>query len=202
LGSDSSAWHTHIPQYKRITYGDVYPGVNLTFYGNGEKVEHDFVVKPGADYRQIRMRYDGADQLAISASGDLHVKVGGGEVLVRAPHIYQTENGRKLERSGEFVLLSKNEVGFRVKAFDPALTLVIDPVLDYATYLANLSLYVYGTAVDTAGNTYIVGQTFSSSYPVTAGAVQGTCSSCASNLPDIFITNSMRLARPRCTPPF
>ena len=188
LGSDASAWRTHIPQYQRVTYDSVYPGVDLTFYGNGEKVEHDFVVQPGADYRQIRMRYEGADQLSISRTGDLHVKLGESEVLVRAPHIYQTDNGHQLERGGKFVLLSKNEVGFRVKAFDPALTLVIDPVLDYATYLADLSLYVYGTAVDTDGNTYIAGLTFYSSYPVTPGAAQSTCSSCASNQPDIFIT--------------
>jgi hypothetical protein len=188
LGSDASAWRTHIPQYQRVTYGGVYPGVDLTFYGNGEKVEHDFVVQPGADYRQIRMRYEGADQLSISRSGDLHMKLGESEVLVRAPHIYQTDNGHQLERGGKFVLLGENEVGFQVNAFDPALTLVIDPVLDYATYLADLSVYVYGAAVDMAGNTYVVGQTFSSSYPVTPGAVQSTCSSCASNQPDVFIT--------------
>jgi hypothetical protein len=188
LGNDASAWRTHIPQYQRVTYGGVYPGVDLTFYGNGEKVEHDFVVQPGADYRQIRMRYEGADQLSISRSGDLHVKLGESEVLVRVPHIYQTDNGHQLERGGNFVLLSKNEVGFQVKAFNPALTLVIDPVLDYATYLADLSLYVYGTAVDTAGNTYVAGLTFYSNYPITPGAAQSTCSSCASNQPDIFIT--------------
>jgi Beta-propeller repeat len=188
LGSDASTWRTHIPQYQRVTYGGVYPGVDLTFYGNREKVEHDFVVQPGADYRQIRMRYEGADQLSISRSGDLHVKLGESEVLVRAPHIYQIDNGHRLEREGKFVLLSSNEVSFQIKAFDPALTMVIDPVLDYATYLADLSLNVYGAAVDTAGNTYVVGLTFSSAYPVTAGAAQSTCSSCASNQPDIFIT--------------
>ncbi len=48
LGSDVSAWRTHIPQYQSVTYGSVYPGVDLTFYGNGEKVEHDFVVQPGS----------------------------------------------------------------------------------------------------------------------------------------------------------
>jgi hypothetical protein len=64
---------------------------------------------------------------------------------------------------------------------------VIDPVLDYSTYLANLSLYVYSAAVDAPDNTYIAGLTFSSSYPVTSGAVQTTCASCP-NKPDIFIT--------------
>ncbi len=188
LGDQASKWRTHIPQYGRVTYDGVYPGVDLTFYGKGERLEHDFVVQPGGDYRQIRMRYEGADRLTLSAGGDLQVKTGESEMLVRAPRIYQTENGRQVERHGEFVLLSRNEASFRIGAYDPSLTLVIDPVLDYATYLADLSLYVDAVAVDAAGSTYIVGQTFSSSYPVTAGAAQGTCASCAANLPDMFIT--------------
>ena len=187
LGNESSAWKTHIPQYGRLVYGNIYPGVDLIFYGNGGRVEHDFVVQPGADYRQIAMRYQGARKLTLSNNGDLHVALSDSEVIIRAPHIYQTVDGQEEERHGSFVLISDDEVAFKVSTFDPALPLVIDPVLDYATYLANLSLYVAGAAVDAAGNTYIIGQTFSSSYPVTSGAVQKTCSSCP-NQPDVFIT--------------
>lgn len=188
LGSDSSQWKTHIPQYRRVSYAAVYHGVDLAFYGNGEKLEHDFIVQPGADYRQIRIRYDGADGLSLSSNGDLHVKAGASEMLVRAPYIYQESGGSRIERRGEFVLLRKNEVGFKVSEFDPHLPLIIDPVLDFSTYLADLSLYVRGVATDSGGNTYIIGETFSSSYPTTAGAAQGACASCNSNKPDIFVT--------------
>ena len=188
IGSQPAAWITHIPQYKRIDYHEVYPGIDLTFYGSGGKIEHDFIVQPGADYREIRMRYTGADRISLSSGGDLNVTVGDTEVLLRAPHIYQIKNGRRIEENGHFVLLSENEVGFGVETFDPTSALVIDPVLDYATYLANTTATVAAVTVDAAGNTYIVGQTFSSGYPVTSGAVQGACSSCAANQPDIFIT--------------
>ncbi len=188
LGNAPSGWHTHIPQYGRITYERVYPGVDLTFYGRGQQVEHDFVVQPRADYRQVRVRYEGADRLYLSHNGDLHVVMDGGELLMRAPHIYQPATGRKIERNGSFVLLSKNEVGFHIDAVAPDLPLIIDPVLDYSTYLADLPLAVSGVAVDGSGNTYIVGSTFSSNYPVTAGSFQTKCASCAANKPDVFIT--------------
>ncbi len=198
LGNQPSAWKTHIPQYGRLTYRNIYRGVDLVFYGTGGRVEHDFAVRPGADYRQIRMRYQGAEKLMLSANGDLHLSMGTtgtgggtrgtGELIVRTPHIYQNVLGRRIERSGSFVLLGGDEVAFKVDAYDPALPLVIDPVLDYVTYLANLSLYVYGAAVDASGNTYVLGQTYSSSYPVTAGAYQTTCSACVASNQAAFIT--------------
>jgi hypothetical protein len=172
LGHATSGWHTHIPQYGRITYDSIYPGVDLTFYGRGQQLEHDFVIQPGADYRQVRMRYEGADRLYLSRNGDLHVVMGRGEMLMRAPRIYQPAAGREMETSGRFVLLSKNEVGFQINAVNPQLPLLIDPVLDYSTYLADLSLGVSGVAVDASGNTYIVGYTFNSAYPITAGSFQ------------------------------
>jgi len=188
LGNQPSAWKTHISQYGRLTYREIYSGVNLTYYGRGGRVEHDFVVQPGADYRQIKMRYTGVRTLTRSANGDLHMGIGENEVIVRSPHIYQMVRGREQEIGGTFVLLGDDEVAFSIGAFDSSLPLVIDPVLDYSTYLANLSIYVSGAAVDASGNTYIVGQSFSPNYPVTTGAYQTTCSPCASDEADIFIT--------------
>jgi Abnormal spindle-like microcephaly-assoc'd, ASPM-SPD-2-Hydin len=188
LGDQPSTWKTHVPQYGRLTYGDVYPGVNLTFYGKDGRVEHDFVVQPGADYRRIKLRYRGARKLKLAENGDLRMAVGDSEVIVRAPYVYQDVLGHRRERDGKFVLLGADEVSFQVSAFDPTLPLVIDPILDYSTYLADQSLSVEGAAVDAAGNTYIVGLAFSSTYPITASGFQTTCSSCASNKPDIFIT--------------
>ena len=53
LGNDPTRWHTNVPMFSRVLYSDVYPGVDLVFYGNQRRLEHDFVVAPGADPRQI-----------------------------------------------------------------------------------------------------------------------------------------------------
>ena len=154
-------------------------------------MEHDFIVQPGADYRQIKMRHSGFRELTVSEAGDLVIATSDGQVTVRAP-AFTVALGRQLEVEGGFVVLGAGEVGFQLGRFNPAYSVVIDPVLDYATYLANLSLYVDGAAVDAAGNTYITGQAFSSAYPAKrAGAAQQTCPACPSQ-PDVFITKLER----------
>jgi hypothetical protein len=187
LGNDSSMWKTHVPQFGRLRYQNVYPGVDLVFYGNNGRLEHDFVVQPGANYRAIRIRYEGQSSLHLTPGGDLAIALSSGLLSVHAPRVYQEQGGQKVARAGRFVI-NGDEVSFSVEQFDHTLPLIIDPVLDYATYLANQDLHVNGVAVDATGNTYIVGLTFDATYPVTKGALQTTCTACASNKPDVYIT--------------
>ena len=53
IGNDPKKWRTNVPNYAKVKYADVYPGVNLVYYGNQGKLEYDFVVQPGADPRKI-----------------------------------------------------------------------------------------------------------------------------------------------------
>jgi hypothetical protein len=188
VGNDASSWRTHVPHYDRLTYANVYSGVNLTLYGNGQHLEHDFIVKPGADWTRIQLGYEGARSLSLDRKGNLHVHMEGSEVVMRAPFIYQMDHGRRRQRSGRYVIRGRQQVGFSVDGVDRSAALVIDPVLDFSTYLANLSVYVDGVATDPSGNTYIVGETFSSAFPVTAGVAQPVCKSCP-NTGDIFVTS-------------
>src|SRR5262249_27148272 len=49
LGKDPTQWHTNIPTYGRVAYHDVYPGIDLVYYGSDRQLEYDFIVAPGAD---------------------------------------------------------------------------------------------------------------------------------------------------------
>lgn len=188
VGQDSALWRTHIPNFRRVTYSSLYPGVDAVFYGNGQQLEHDFVVAPGADYHSISMQMRGARQLVLDATGDLRMQLANGELSFHQPIVYQnTARGRRT-REGRFILLGHDQVGFAVGNYDHSQPLFIDPVLSYASYLANLFLYVYGVAADSAGNAYVTGLTFSLNYPITPGAFQTTCNTCTSNSPDVFIT--------------
>ena len=40
-------WTTDVPMFGRIRYAQVYPGIDLIFYGNQQQLEYDFLVQPG-----------------------------------------------------------------------------------------------------------------------------------------------------------
>jgi len=186
VGSSRHDWLTHVPQFARVIYSNLYPGVDLTFYGNGSELEHDFIVAPGVDYRIIRMHYNGARSLSLNSSGALILQLDHGAVEIKAPLIYQMNGAERELRNGSFVLLSSKEVSFRVDQVDSTRPLIIDPVLNYSTYLSTASMNVDGVAVDNAGNTYVLGDT-TQSYPVTSSAYQKSCVSCP-NQTDLIIT--------------
>jgi hypothetical protein len=58
-GNDPSKWRPQIPTFARVKYQDVYPGIGLVYYGNQKELEYDFVVEPGGDPGQIRLRFAG-----------------------------------------------------------------------------------------------------------------------------------------------
>jgi hypothetical protein len=171
-GSDPKNWHTDIPAYARVKYAGIYPGVDLVFYGNQRRLEYDFVVAPGADPKSIRLKIDGARKMRINSRGDLVLSVADGEVELQKPFIYQNLNGEKREIAGNYVIAGDHRVTFSVADYNRKEPLILDPILDYSTYLGgsgaeNTSLPV-GIAVDSAGDAFVVGETFSTNFPTTA----------------------------------
>ncbi len=180
IGNDPKRWRTGIPTYGKVKYASVYPGVDLLYYGNQQQLEYDFVLAPGADPGQIRMGFTlaqgdhGVSPLRISDGGELLLDVGGGEIRMRRPFVYQEIGGLRREVSGGYVLdVKKQTVGFQVAAYDRRLPLVIDPILSYATYLGGTGDdYAQDIDVDAAGYIYVTGYTRSMDFP-TASAMQG-----------------------------
>ena len=186
LGNDPAHWRTHVSNYAKVVYSDLYPGIDAVFYGNGNHLEHDFLVKPGANYRQIHMRFAGASRIHLNKDGALVMTVDRDSLQMDAPCIYQNENGKRYRRKGAFRVLANGDIGFLVEGYDPRFDLVIDPVLTFSTYLSPLGLDGNGIATDTAGNSYVVGYaTFG--YPVTAGAFSG-CATCTTNNVVTFVS--------------
>ncbi len=89
IGNDPKKWRTNVPNYAKVQYKNVYPGVDLTYYGNQQQLEYDFVVSPGADPRSITLAIDGAGTAKIDAQGNLVLRVGGGQVRLHKPVVYQ-----------------------------------------------------------------------------------------------------------------
>jgi hypothetical protein len=185
LGSRPENWHTQVPNYLRVEYRSLYTGIDLVFYGNGSHLEHDFVVAPGADYRRIALDIQGGRSVRLADDGSAVIRTAGGAVHFSAPKIYQVRDGRKVEVAGGF-RLARHQLKFRVGAYDQSLPLIIDPVLSYSTYLAGSQGELpFALAVDSNGNAFITGLTFSTDFP-TKNPFQSACS--CSNGPDVFIS--------------
>ena len=135
IGNDSSRWLRNIPQYGRVQYREVYPGIDLAFYGNQNQLEYDFEVSPGSDAHQIELNFKGATNVSVAKNGDLVLGLDGRELRFEAPHVYQKFPAGTQTVAGSFVMRGKNSAGFEVGAYDHSRALVIDPVLAFASYL-------------------------------------------------------------------
>src|SRR5271157_234615 len=129
LGNDRSKWIVGVPHYSKVRAKDVYPGIDAVYSGNERQIEYDYVVSPGVDPGQIRMDFAGASKIAVNSDGDLELRTATGVMLAHKPVVYQTINGQRKPVTGDFVLLAKNEAGFRIGQYDASQALVIDPTL-------------------------------------------------------------------------
>jgi Abnormal spindle-like microcephaly-assoc'd, ASPM-SPD-2-Hydin/Beta-propeller repeat len=183
IGNDASQWHTKIANYERVKYSGVYPGVDLVYYGNHEKIEYDLVVSPGADPNAIHLRFAGASKLRIDKqSGDLLVRNRGGEVRFHKPDVYQQDGAAQQTIAGAYVLSTRNTVSFALGDYDHSRQLVIDPYIAYSTVFGGsvsggslASNLLYGMAVDSSGDVYLQGLTNFTNLPTTSGAFQPAC---------------------------
>jgi Beta-propeller repeat/Abnormal spindle-like microcephaly-assoc'd, ASPM-SPD-2-Hydin len=192
IGNDPNGWRTNVPNFAKVQYKDVYPGMDLIYYGNQGELEYDWVVRPGADLGAIQFSIGGAHQIRIGPQGDLVIQTEDGEVRFRKPVVYQqevtidspqptaknenrnsrfeTRNSSLITRQlldGRYVLRGKGGVGFEVASYDRSTPLIIDPVLVYSTYLGGGGHDEgLGIAVDSAGNAYVTGTAGSTNFPV------------------------------------
>lgn len=172
IGNVPEKWHTHVENYGKIRYQNAYPGIDLFYYGNQRQLEYDFVVSPGADPRKILLEFQGARTINLDRSGDLVARTGLDEMRWHKPVAYQQINGDRKLIACDY-LRKGGQLGFRLAAYDRNRPLIIDPVLDYSTYLGDDGAdLAAGIAVDGHGNAYITGTTNSVDFPATKGTFQ------------------------------
>jgi hypothetical protein len=192
IGKDPSRWRTQVPTYGKVAYEDVYPGVDLVYYGNQGQLEYDFVLAPGADPHNIKLAFKGSSHIEVSPAGELVLRMANGDIRMHKPVIYQQIEGVRQPIAGSYALKADQTVGFQVAAYDTVHPLVIDPVLVYSTYLGGgANDEGYDIAVDPQGQAYVIGKTESLDFP-TIGAPQATFHGGDAHGGDVFIAKLNR----------
>ena len=185
IGKDQSKWRTGVSNYKKVHYEEVYPGIDLVYYGNQRKLEYDFVVKPGADPKAIALEFEGMEGMSLDDEGNLVLQTLDGKVVQQKPIVYQYIAGKRQPVGGNYVIQDSDQVAFLIDNYDQSKNLVIDPIIQYSTFLGDSGREIgYGIAVDDSGQVYVTGYTKSSDFPVTVGAYDSSYS----ELEDVFIT--------------
>jgi len=200
IGNDPSRWRSQVATFGKVRYPAIYPGIDLVYYGTQGRLEYDFDVAPGADPRDIRVSFDGAERLTLDRGGNLHVTTHGHDVVFDRPVAYQHDDRRHVAARYR---VHGRSVSFDVGHHDPHQNLVIDPVLDYFTYLGGSGSDIAGlaaptgspffttgqtAALDRAGNLYVTGYTGSTDFPVKAAYESAPAKIPGGSPPSAFVT--------------
>jgi len=169
FGRDPNTWRTNVPTYARVRYKDVYPGIDLVYYGTGRQLECDFAIAPGADPNRIQFEITGAREIRVDVSGNLVLSTNSGDLRFEIPVVYQESNGQHIVIDGGYVVNDPTHVSFHLAHYDPKKPMVIDPVLVYSTYLGGSGFdQPEAIAVDSSGSIYVAGYTDSADFPLAA----------------------------------
>ncbi len=176
--TDRVHWLPNLATYARVNYGGIYPGVDLSFYGNRRQLEYDFTVQPHAEAQPIQIALDQTTEAALDASGNLSLRARGSAFTLLKPVAYQLAgDGRTHQPVAAAYTLTRRDagarIGFALGQYDPSRALIIDPVLLYGVNIPGAPGYSYAPyyfadtvidamTVDPLGNTYVAASVGSS----------------------------------------
>jgi hypothetical protein len=172
---------TGLPHYASVRVTEIRPGIDIVYHASERDLEYDFVIRPGADPKALRLRFEGGKPPILAGNGDLLFKTSSGELRQRKPRVWQEVEGKRHEVECSYAFLGPSEVGLVLENYNRSAELVIDPVLAYSTYLGGTNQDVAtGIAVDVSGNAHVTGYTASTDFPATTGSFHGYY--------DVFVT--------------
>ena len=187
IGADPSQWHQGVANFSRVGVRQIYPGIDTEFYEKSGQLEHDFIVAPGNDAGSIRLDLISTQRATLTGNGDIVIPAKEGELRFRKPSAFQfNADGKRVEVATDY-LLTGNTLRFRLGAYDKSRTLVIDPVILFATYLSGSAGSTSAQlATDGSGTLFTVGTTTSvNGFPPLPGSGTPTNSSGAGS--SVFI---------------
>ncbi|HIP37257.1 MAG TPA: T9SS type B sorting domain-containing protein [Crocinitomix sp.] len=166
LGDDPKKWATKLYGYHKVEYEELYHHINLVFFEKNQELKYEYHVKPSGNYKDIKLQYKGLEKIKIQKNGNVIIYSPLGQIIEQKPYVYQIKNGKIIEISSKFVLTDRNILSFEIGEYDKSLTLIIDPVLVFATYNgANSDNFGMTATYAYDGKAYTAGTLYGNQYP-------------------------------------
>jgi len=162
-GNDPSNWRSGLAAFGQVRVSGLYPGINLVYYGNQQRLEYDFDLAPGARPESVVIRFAGTQKVLVNGQGELVVQLAGRNIIQHQPVAYQIIGDTRQPVKVGYKMLEADTVAFAVSHYDARLPLVIDPVISYSTFFGgNNNDTAWSVAYATNDDSvYIAGQTVS-----------------------------------------
>lgn len=168
---------------EEVRYANIYDGVDLVFSPEGKGLKYTLLVGPGASTENLRLAYEGAVTTKVWPAS-VEVRTPAGTLVESKLYVYQEQDGQRKQVAARYRDLGDGSYGFELGEYDTARGLTIDPVLEWSTFLGDISNdYARKVKVDAAGFVYVAGTTTSPSFPSTVGAFDTS----HNGLSDVFV---------------
>ncbi len=172
LGNEGSKWRTDVPGYDGVVYHDLYRGIDIRVREISGQLEYDLILEPGANLDQAVIHCEGVEEIEMSPDGSLRMNSEAIRIRQKPPQAwFELPSGGRRPVSCRFVRLDHRRYRFEVSELDPELTLVIDPAIEWSTFLGGTGdEEVMDLAVNPLGDIVIAGYTGSIDFPTTPAA--------------------------------
>ena len=173
MGNDPAHWQSHVSAYGNLLYQGLYNGIDVRVREDSGQLQYDLLLGPGADLDQVKISATGSSKLSIASDGALLMETAGGMLRQLPPVAWEIlPSGEKQPIQSRFRLIDATHFGFEAFGRDERLALVIDPGLDWATFLGGSgddTIAGLELTSDGSGDIVIAGQTWSPDFPRTGG---------------------------------
>jgi uncharacterized repeat protein (TIGR01451 family) len=192
-GNDPTQWTEDVAQFEKVLVRDLYPGIDVLFYGNQRQLEYDFIVRPGADLGRIRLRAVGGEARIETESGDLVVGSSRGALRQKLPDTFEEavagSGGPRRPVDARYRIDADGDIRFVVAEYRRDRTLIIDPVVLYSTYHGGADQDAgFGIVADTSGSAYVAGYTSSLNFPTQTPHQAANASNYTTDFFDAFVS--------------
>lgn len=171
IGNDTSKWAREVYSYEKVRMENFYQGIDLEITDNNNGLKYTFLCYPNSNPNQIVHEIKNGERIQIEKNGDLKINSKAGIIIERAPKCYQLVDNDTVYIPSKYSIKNR-DVHFEFpEGYDKNHTLIIDPVLVFATYSGSLSDNFGMTATyGYDGSAYSGGTVFGNGYPTPDGS--------------------------------